>query len=63
MKKADATPWTHWLFAASRLGVPPAAFWALSLREWRALAEPADAGALTRAAFQELATRFPDDMT
>ena len=32
--------WTAALALAARLGLTPDAFWALSLREWRALTEP-----------------------
>lgn len=49
------------LALALRLGLPPAAFWRLSVREWRALASPAQA-AMSRAAFEALAQKFPDEM-
>ncbi|MCL4716120.1 MAG: phage tail assembly chaperone [Hyphomonadaceae bacterium] len=57
---AERTPWAGWLAVAIELGVAPAAFWRLSLREWRALVAPTDAS-LSRAAFEALARRFPDD--
>jgi uncharacterized phage protein (TIGR02216 family) len=47
--------------AALRLGLPPAAFWRLSLKEWRALAGPAAAPPLDRAALDALIAAFPDD--
>ncbi len=49
--------------AALRLGVTPAHFWRLSLKEWRALIAPVGEGALTRAAFSALAQMHPDDLT
>ncbi|MCG8440999.1 MAG: phage tail assembly chaperone [Caulobacterales bacterium] len=53
--------WRDALSLACRLGVPPAAFWRLSLREWRALAAPVRGeGALSRADFEALARRYPD---
>ncbi len=56
------SPWPAMLrLAAMRFAIAPDAFWRLSLAEWRALtAEPAPA-ALTRAAFEALASRFPDE--
>jgi hypothetical protein len=56
----EATPWLAWLCAAQRLGVAPAHFWRLSFREWRTLTGPARAEALSRAEFEELASRFAD---
>lgn len=48
--------------AAVRFGVAPAAFWALSLPEWRALvAEPAGPDPLTRREFDALAAACPDE--
>jgi hypothetical protein len=44
------------------LGVPPMAFWALSLKEWRMLtAEPDRLGPMRREAFERLAEAWPDD--
>ncbi len=48
------------LSCALQLGVAPAAFWRLSVKEWRALVQPAAPTTLTRAAFEDLARRFPD---
>ncbi|CAN5393686.1 phage tail assembly chaperone [soil metagenome] len=54
--------WAHALRLASlRLGVPPEAFWRLSLSEWRALTETPAAPVLTRAALDRLLARFPDE--
>lgn len=57
------TDWPALLrLSALSLGVPPAAFWALSLREWRALvARPADAVPLSGAALAALLTLYPDE--
>ena len=47
--------------AALGFHIPPYRFWALSLREWRALtASPPGAAPLSRDAFEALAARFPD---
>ncbi len=59
--KTEATPWRALLAAGFQLGVHPREFWRLSLKEWRALAAPAAAEALSRAAFDELARLFPDN--
>jgi hypothetical protein len=47
------------LASAQNCGVAPAAFWRLSLAEWRALIAP-PRPALTRAAFETLARLYPD---
>lgn len=57
------TPWAAMLAAGVSLGVAQYLFWRLSLREWRALIAPLDAGAMSRAAFDALAQRFPDAPT
>ncbi len=46
--------------AAVRFGLPPAAVWRLSLREWRALSAPAGPAPLGRAEFERLRTAHPD---
>ena len=56
---ADRSPWAAMLALAQRLGVAPTAFWRLSLKEWRALSAPNE-NTLTRAVFEALAARFPD---
>lgn len=58
--KPEPTPWAAWLAAATALGVPPRAFWRLSLAEWRAIAGPRVGAVLDRAAFDALAARYPD---
>lgn len=60
MTKLKPTPWRVWLAQALAWGVPPQAFWRLSFKEWRALAQPAPAAALDRAGLAALAARFPD---
>jgi len=57
---AERTPWPRLVAAAVRIGVTPAAFWRLSLREWRALTAAEDP-TLSRLAFETLARRFPDE--
>jgi len=57
---SKTTPWHGWLSLAIALGLTPAAFWRLSLREWRAIAAPDVSVALPRTAFEALAARFPD---
>lgn len=54
-------PWRTWLARAMALGLAPAAFWRLSVAEWRALAGDAAAHLLDRAGFEALAAQFPDD--
>jgi uncharacterized phage protein (TIGR02216 family) len=56
----ERTPWRRLLALSQSLGVAPAQFWRLSLREWRVLVAPAHES-LTRAAFDALARRFPDE--
>lgn len=52
--------WLAALRAASRLGIAPAAFWRLSLIEWRAMVGFADARPLSRRALQILMADYPD---
>jgi uncharacterized phage protein (TIGR02216 family) len=49
------------LRTAAGLGVAPAAFWRLSLKEWRWLTAPAGGPGLGRAALTALMERYPDD--
>ncbi|HYD71991.1 MAG TPA: phage tail assembly chaperone [Candidatus Binatia bacterium] len=56
----ERTPWARLLALSLTLGVAPSKFWRLSLKEWRALVSPAHE-TLTRAAFDALASRFPDN--
>jgi uncharacterized phage protein (TIGR02216 family) len=53
--------WTAPLRLALRLGVPPEAFWRLSLAEWRALTEAPPAPVLSRADLTALIARYPDE--
>ncbi|PVM92629.1 phage tail assembly chaperone [Caulobacter radicis] len=50
--------------AAVAFAIPPAAFWRLSLKEWRALAGEGEVGgaAMGRPALAALMARFPDAM-
>jgi hypothetical protein len=56
----EPTAWTRLLVIAQEMGLAPAVFRRLSLREWRALVTPTQA-ALTQRDFQALAERFPDE--
>lgn len=53
--------WSAPLRLALRLGVPPEAFWRLSLVEWRALTETPPAPVLSRADLTGLIARYPDE--
>lgn len=56
------TPWGAMMLAACRAGVPPEAFWRLSLREWRMLMEASPANApMGRGEFERMAEAWPDD--
>lgn len=55
-----AIPFDDWLRLALRLGLMPAAFWHLSLKEWRALTAVSGETVLGRTALEELRARFPD---
>ncbi len=46
--------------AAHEFAVPPADFWRLSLREWRALTETPHTQPLSRADFDALVADHPD---
>jgi hypothetical protein len=46
--------------AAREFGLRPAEVWRLSLREWRALVEPAFGQPLSRTDFERLAAAHPD---
>jgi len=58
----ERTPWGALLALGVQLGVAPAAFWRLSLREWRALTTPVNSQILPRGAFEALAAQFPDEV-
>lgn len=54
--------WDEMLRTAAALGVPPSAFWALSLREWRMLTARSSAPQpMDRNGFEKLAEAWPDD--
>lgn len=57
----ERTPWGAWLRLACARGVAPAAFWRLSLAEWRALTRSDGEQPMTRAGLEALAARFPDE--
>lgn len=52
-------PWAEMMRTAALIGISPAGFWRLSLREWLWLSGRAD-NALGRGGFDALAARFPD---
>lgn len=58
------TPWAHCLqIAACVFHIPPALFWALSVREWRLLTAVLDGAAdapLRQAELEDLLSAFPD---
>lgn len=53
--------WAAPLRLALNLGLPPEAFWRLSLKEWRALTEAPPAPVLSRADLSTLIARYPDE--
>jgi len=57
--------WRAWLqLAVLRFGLSPPEFWALTLAEWRALAEaaaPSADTAMSRAELDRLRATYPDD--
>lgn len=55
--------WAAPLRLALSLGLPPEAFWRLSLTEWRALTQAPRAPALNRASLEALIARYPDEET
>lgn len=52
--------WTAAIAAASRLGIPPEAFWRLSVVEWRALTVPLGPPPLSRGDLDVLMRDHPD---
>jgi hypothetical protein len=55
------THWAAWLrHAVVSLGLRPADFWALSLKEWRMLNPSARSETLSRNEFETLRQQFPD---
>jgi uncharacterized phage protein (TIGR02216 family) len=54
-------PWGEMLRVAARAGVTPAAFWRLSLKEWRMLTErPAGPVPMGRDGFERMMAAWPD---
>jgi uncharacterized phage protein (TIGR02216 family) len=53
--------WAEPLRLAVRLGIPPEAFWRLSLVEWRALTQAPETPVLNRPGLQALIARYPDE--
>ena len=53
-------PWGEMLRAALAAGVPVAAFWRLSVREWRWLADGGAALGIRPVELADLMERFPD---
>lgn len=54
--------WNEMLRAAALVGIPPAQFWKLSLREWRALTTPSGPP-LPRTQFDLMMKTSPDERT
>ncbi|MDZ4759641.1 MAG: phage tail assembly chaperone [Alphaproteobacteria bacterium] len=50
----SAMPWGALLRAAARMGIPPEAFWRMSLAEWRLMAGAGANAAMTRAELEEM---------
>lgn len=55
------TPWREMLIEASRIGLPPEAFWRLSVREWRMLTAPYGDTRLGRLELEALLEGWPDE--
>ena len=55
--------WGEMMRLAVRLGVTPERFWRLSMREWRWLAGPGEAAAMTGAELERLVERWPDGVS
>ncbi len=57
-------PWRHWLaYAVGALGLEPAAFWALTLSEWRWLTAAPAGEALGRERLDALLALYPDELS
>jgi len=57
----SAQGWSQALQQAAAMGIAPAAFWRLSLREWRALTTPVHGTPLRRAEFLDLLRQHEKD--
>lgn len=58
--RVERTPWAPMLAVAALTGVPPAAFWRLSVKEWRALTSRPHSEALQRSELNALMQTYPD---
>ena len=59
---SSANPWGAMIRTAAMLGIAPAAFWRLSLAEWRMLTERgAGEAPPSRAALTGMTEMWPDD--
>ncbi len=56
------TDWPGMLRTAMAMGVAPAAFWRLSLMEWRAVTGGGGGEPMTRGGLEALLARFPDEV-
>jgi hypothetical protein len=54
-------PWPQLLAAAARMGMPPDAFWRMSLKEWRLLHAAQHDRAMAHEQLQALAVLYPDN--
>ena len=60
MTTLSSTPWGEHLRVAMTMGVSPAVFWSLSLREWRLLTDETGQTGLRTAELASLMAAFPD---
>ncbi len=58
--RSEGTPWAPMLATAALMGVPPEAFWRLSVWEWRALTSRPHSEALQRSELNKLMQTYPD---
>lgn len=59
----EPEPWGAMMRTALGMGIGPQVFWALSLKEWRWLVEPAGGQpqGLPRSVLEQMMQRWPDD--
>lgn len=55
-----STPWADLVQAALKLGLKPAEFWQLSLREWNAITREKKRSGFRRSDLSRLISAFPD---
>ena len=60
MTETTRVPWAEMLQTALRMGVRPADFWALSLREWQAICGRAKKCSFRKSDLSALISAFPD---